>query len=56
MLQQLEDSDYPLDFLIVGIARLLSSGMKVDDIDHYTLAKLKDAVTTQLDLLEAQIH
>ena len=56
MLQQLEDADYPLDLLIVGLAQLLTTGMKVDDIDHYTLKKLKDAATTQLELLEAQIH
>jgi len=56
MLPQLEDQDYPLDLLIVGLAQLLTTGMKVDDIDHYTLKKLKDAATTQLELLEAKIH
>lgn len=56
MLQQLEDQDYPLDLLIVGIAQLLTTGMKVNDIDPYTLKKLSAAVTTQLDLIEANIH
>jgi len=56
MLPQLEDQDYPLDLLIVGLAQLLTTGMKVDDIDHYTLKKLKDAAITQLELLEAKIH
>ena len=56
MLPQLEEQDYPLDLLIVGLAQLLTSGMKVTDIDHYTLGKLKDAVVMQLDLIEANIH
>jgi hypothetical protein len=56
MLQTFEDQDYPLDLLIVGLAQLLTTGMKVNDIDPYTLGKLKAAVTTQLDLIEAKIH
>ena len=56
MLQQLEDADYPLDLLIVGLAQLLTGGMPIEGIDPYTLKKLQAAVTTQLDLIEAKIH
>jgi hypothetical protein len=56
MLQQLEDKDYPLDAMIVGLAQLLCSGLEVNSIDSYTLLKLKQAIEIQLELLEANIH
>ena len=56
MLQELEDHDYPLEVIIIGMAQLLSTGLDVNSIDSYSLLKLRQAVDDQLELLKARIH
>lgn len=56
MLTELEDHDYPLEVIIIGMAQLLSTGLDVNSIDSYSLLKLRQAVDDQLELLKARIH
>ena len=56
MYQELEDHDYPLEVIIIGMAQLLSTGLDVNSIDSYSLLKLRQAVDNQLELLKAKIH